>query len=74
MESVAAVVIGGIALTGGVGSIVGAVAAGIIVFFLGVLLVAIGFDSNTAQIVQGALIIAVMMVGGLFEARRRRLQ
>lgn len=72
LESVAAIVIGGVALTGGVGSIVGVVAAGIIVFFLDLLLVAIGFESNTAQVVQGALIVAVMMVGGLLEVRRRR--
>lgn len=74
LESVAAIVIGGVALTGGVGSIVGAVAAGIIVFFLDLLLVAIGFDSNSAQVVQGLLIVAVMMVGGLLEVRRRSLE
>ena len=34
LESVAAIVLGGVALTGGVGSVVGVVAAGIIVFFL----------------------------------------
>ena len=74
LESVAAIVIGGVALTGGIGSVVGAVAAGIIVFFLDLLLVAIGLDSNSAQVVQGALIVAVMMVGGLLEVRRRRLE
>ena len=74
LQSVAAIVIGGIALTGGVGSVVGVVAAAIIVFFLDLLLVAVGFDSNTAQVVQGALIVAVMMVGGLLEVRRRRLE
>jgi ribose transport system permease protein len=74
LESVAAIVLGGIALTGGVGSIVGVVAAGIIVFFLDLLLVAIGLDSNTSQVVQGVLIIVVMMVAGLLEVRRRRLE
>jgi ribose transport system permease protein len=74
LQSVAAVVIGGIALTGGVGSVVGVVAAAIIVFFLDLLLVAVGFDSNSAQVVQGVLIVAVMMVGGLLEVRRRRME
>ncbi len=74
LQSVAAIVIGGIALVGGVGSVVGVVAAGIIVFFLDVLLVAIGFDPNTSQVVQGVLIVVVMMVAGLLEVRRRRLE
>lgn len=74
LQSVAAIVIGGIALTGGIGSVVGAAAAGIIVFFLDLLLVAIGFDPNAAQVVQGTLIVVVMMVSGLLEVRRRRLE
>lgn len=74
LESVAAVVLGGVALTGGVGSVVGAVAAAVIVFSLDLLLVALGLGSNSAQIVQGSLIVAVMMVGGLLEVRRRRME
>ena len=74
LQSVAAVVLGGIALTGGIGSVVGAAAAGIIVFFLDLLLVAIGLDPNGAQVVQGTLIVLVMMVGGMLEVRRRRLE
>lgn len=74
LQSVAAIVLGGIALTGGVGSVIGAVAAGIIVFFLDLLLVAIGFDPNGAQVVQGVLIVVVMMVAGLLEVRRRRME
>ena len=74
LNSVAAIVIGGVALTGGVGSVVGAVAAAIIVFFLNPILVVMGTDQNTAQVIQGALIAVVMMVGGLLEVRRRRLE
>lgn len=51
---------------------VGAVAAAIIVFFLSPILSAMGIDPNTAQVVQGALIVAVMMVAGLLALRRRR--
>jgi ribose transport system permease protein len=74
LNSVAAIVIGGVALTGGIGSVVGAVAAAVIVFFLNPILVAMGTDQNTAQVIQGALIVMVMMVGGLLELRRRRLE
>ncbi len=72
LNSVAAIVIGGVALTGGIGSVIGAVAAAIIVFFLNPILVAMGTDQNTAQVIQGALIVVVMMIGGLLELRRRR--
>ncbi len=72
LTSVAAIVLGGIALTGGVGSVVGAVAAAIILFTLNPILTAIGFDPNTSQVIKGALIVAVMMVAGLLELRRRR--
>jgi ribose transport system permease protein len=71
LNSVAAVVLGGIALTGGVGSTIGAVAAGIILFVLNPILAAMGIDPNTSQVIRGALIVAVMMVAGLLELRRR---
>jgi ribose transport system permease protein len=74
LRSVAAIVLGGIALTGGTGSVVGAAAAGIILFALSPILSAIGIDPNTAQVVQGSLIALVMMVAGLLEIRRRRIQ
>lgn len=74
LNSVAAIVIGGVALTGGIGSVVGAVAAAVVIIFLNPILVVIGIDQNTAQVIQGALIAVVMMVGGLLELRRRRLE
>jgi ribose transport system permease protein len=74
LNSVAAVVLGGVALTGGVGSVVGAVAAAIIVFFLSPILSAMGIDPNSAQVVQGTLIALVMMLAGLLALRRRRAE
>ena len=74
LNSVAAVVLGGVALTGGVGSVVGAVAAAIVVFFLSPILSALGIDPNTAQVVQGTLIALVMMLAGLLALRRRRTE
>lgn len=72
LNSVAAIVLGGIALTGGVGSVIGAVAAGIILFFLNPILTAMGVDPNTAQVIQGVLIVVVMAIAGLLALRRRR--
>jgi len=72
LNSVAAVVLGGIALTGGVGSVLGAVAAAIILVMLIPILSAMGVDSNNAQVIQGVLIAGVMMVGGVSAQLRRR--
>lgn len=72
LRSVAAIVLGGVALTGGIGSVVGAVAAGIILFTLSPILSAMGIDPNTGQVVQGVLIVVVMMVAGMVELRRQR--
>jgi ribose transport system permease protein len=74
LNSVAAVVLGGIALTGGMGSVIGATAAGIVLFVLNPILTAMSIDPNTAQVIRGVLIIAVMMVAGLLELRRRRAE
>lgn len=74
LNSVAAVVLGGIALTGGVGSVVGAAAAGVILFILSPILSAMSIDPNTAQVIRGLLIVAVMMAAGLLELRRRRTE
>ena len=66
------IVLGGVALTGGIGSVIGAVAAGIILFFLNPILTAMGVDPNRAQIIRGLLIVLVMMLAGLLEWRRLR--
>ncbi len=74
LRAVAAIVLGGIALTGGVGSVVGATAAGLILFTLNPVLSAMGIDPNTAQVIQGALIVVVMMVAGIIQLRRERAE
>jgi ribose transport system permease protein len=74
LRTVAAIVLGGIALTGGVGSLVGATAAGIILFTLSPVLSAVGIDPNTAQVIQGTLIVVVMMAAGVLELRRQRAE
>ena len=72
LNSVAAIVLGGVALTGGIGSVIGAVAAGIALFFLNPILTAMGVDPNRGQIIRGVLIVLVMMIAGLLELRRIR--
>jgi ribose transport system permease protein len=72
LNSVAAIVLGGIALTGGVGSVLGVVATGIILIMLNPILSAMGIDANTAQVIQGALIAGVMMIGGLVTLYREK--
>ena len=72
LNSVAAIVLGGVALAGGIGSVIGAVAAGIALFFLNPILTAMGVDPNRGQIIRGVLIVVVMMIAGLLELRRVR--
>lgn len=72
LNSVAAVVLGGIALTGGIGNVFGVVATGVTLIMLNPILIAMGVNSNNAQVIQGVLIAGVMMVGGLSALLRER--
>jgi ribose transport system permease protein len=74
LNSLAAVVLGGIILGGGMGSVVGAAGAGLAFFTLSPILTAMGVDPNTAQVVRGVVIVAVMVVAGLVQLRRWRTQ
>lgn len=72
LNAVAAIVLGGVVLTGGVGSVIAVVPAALILFFFNPILSALGVDPNRAQVIQGILIVFVMMVAGLLEWRRIR--
>jgi ribose transport system permease protein len=72
LNSVAAIVLGGVALVGGTGSVVGVVAAGVILVMLNPILSAMGIDPNSAQVIQGVLIAGLMMIGGLVALLRER--
>jgi len=72
LNSVAAIVLGGVLFTGGVGSLIAVVPAALILFFFNPILSALGVNPNQAQVIQGVLIVVVMMVAGLIEWRRRR--
>jgi ribose transport system permease protein len=72
LNSVAAIVLGGVALVGGTGSVLGVVAAAVILIMLNPILSAMGIDPNSAQVIQGVLIAGVMMIGGLSALLRER--
>jgi ribose transport system permease protein len=65
LNSVAAVVLGGVSLLGGVGGLVGPIAAAFVLTLVKTILVIKGVDQNWAQVIQGTLIVLVVMVGGL---------
>ena len=72
LNSVAAVVLGGVSLLGGVGGLVGPIAAAFVLTLVKTILILKGVDQNWAQVIQGALIVVVMMVGGSRSGRRGR--
>lgn len=71
LNSVAAVVLGGVSLVGGRGGLLGPVAASFILTLVVSILTFQGVDPNYGQVIQGGLIVAVVMVGGLLLLRRR---
>jgi ribose transport system permease protein len=65
LNSVAAVVLGGVSLLGGVGGLLGPIAAAFVLTLVKTLMIIRGVDQNYAQVIQGALIVLVVMLGGL---------
>ena len=72
LNSVAAVVLGGVSLAGGKGGVVGPVAAAFCLTLVPSIMVFQGIDPNYGQVIQGALIVVVVMLGGLLLLRARR--
>jgi ribose transport system permease protein len=73
LNSVAAVVLGGVALTGGVGGLVGPVLAALCLTLIPAILLGLGKDPSIAETWRGVIIIAVVLVGGLIQNRRRAI-
>jgi len=65
LNSVAATVLGGVSLLGGVGGLIGPIAAAFVLTLIKTIMIIKGVDQNWAQVIQGAIIVGVMMVGGL---------
>lgn len=72
LNSVAAIVLGGVSLAGGKGGVVGPVAAAFCLTLVPSIMVFQGIDPNYGQVIQGALIVLVVMLGGLLLLRERR--
>jgi ribose transport system permease protein len=72
LNSVAAAVLGGVSLLGGVGGLIGPIAAAGILTLVKTILILRGANPNYAQVYQGAIIIVVVMLGGLVARRGAR--
>jgi ribose transport system permease protein len=71
LNSVAAVVLGGVSLLGGVGGLIGVIAAAYVLTLSKIILLLRGTDPNYANVYQGALIILVVVLGGLLTRKTR---
>src|ERR1700733_14835129 len=72
LSGLAAVVIGGVSLTGGRGGIVGPVIAAFVLTLIPADLIFLNIDPNFGQVIQGTLIVLVVMAGGLATLVRNR--
>jgi ribose transport system ATP-binding protein len=70
LSGLAAVVIGGVSLTGGRGGIVGPVIAAFALTLIPADLIFLNIDPNFGQVIQGTLIVLVVMAGGLVASMR----
>jgi len=71
LASVAAVVLGGVAISGGTGGLVGPVFAALVLGLIPPLMLGLGWDPNLAQVASGVILILVVLFGGLLQIRRR---
>jgi ribose transport system permease protein len=69
LNSVAAIVLGGVRLSGGRGGMLGPLAAAFVLTLINTLLTFLGVDPNFSLIVQGAIVVLVVMVAGLLLVR-----
>lgn len=72
LTSVAAVVLGGVALVGGSGSLLGPVLAAMALSLIPALMLGLGYDPNYAEVARGVIVIVVVMLGGLLQVVRKR--
>ena len=70
LSGLAAVVIGGVSLTGGRGGIIGPVIAAFVLTLIPADLIFLNIDPNFGQVIQGTLIVLVVMAGGLITSMR----
>ena len=71
LASVAAVVLGGVALGGGRGGLLGPIIAVLILRLVRMMLTLMAVDPNVTTIVEGTIMVVVVMLGGLLTLRGR---
>ncbi|KXB61511.1 MULTISPECIES: ABC transporter permease [Olsenella] len=69
MKAIAACVLGGISLLGGVGSVVGSAIGAVIMASISYLLVFMGFSSNYDNAITGIILIVIVVVDALLQRR-----
>ena len=72
LNSVAAAVLGGVALSGGVGGLFGPALASLVLYYIPTIMLGYGIDPAYSQIIQAVLTVLVVLVGGLLRARNKR--
>jgi ribose transport system permease protein len=72
LNSVAAIVLGGVALAGGVGGLVGPVFAVWCLYLIPNIMLGLGVDPSYGEVVKGVVVVLVVLAGGLLRARRSR--
>ena len=72
LESVAAIVLGGVSLAGGRGGVFGPIIAVIILQLIQTDMTFLNFNSNFAVVAQGVILIGVVVFGSLLQIRRER--
>lgn len=72
LESVAAVVLGGVSLAGGRGGVFGPIVAVVVLQVIATDMTFLNMDPNLALVAQGVILIAVVMFGSLVQMRRAR--
>lgn len=70
--SIAAVVLGGVSLAGGVGGVLGPILAVVILQLIRTDMTFLSINPNLALVVQGVILIGVLMVGSWIQIRRSR--
>lgn len=72
LQSVAAIVLGGVSLAGGRGGVVGPIIAVFVLSLIRADLTFLQFDPNLTTVVQGVILVGVVMFGGLVALRKSR--
>ena len=70
LASIAAVVLGGVALTGGIGGLIGPVLAALVLGLIAPIMLGLGWDPNYAEVTRGVILILVVMLGAMVQRRK----